>query len=49
VPLVTRSWVNLVSARLGNFQVSPEWGLLIDQMWVHEPKRQQTTLAKEHS
>jgi ABC-type oligopeptide transport system substrate-binding subunit len=34
VPLVSRSWVNLVSKRLGNFQVNPEWGPLIDQMWV---------------
>ena len=35
VPLVNRSWVNFVSERLGNFQVSPQWGPLIDQMWVH--------------
>jgi YVTN family beta-propeller protein len=34
VPLVTRSWVNLVSERAGNFQVHPVWGPLIDQMWV---------------
>jgi YVTN family beta-propeller protein len=34
VPLVNRSWVNLVSERLGNFEISPEWGPLIDQMWV---------------
>jgi peptide/nickel transport system substrate-binding protein len=35
VPLVNRSWVNLVSERLGNFQVNPQWGTIIDQMWVH--------------
>ncbi len=34
VPLVNRSWVNLVSEPLGNFQINPEWGPLIDQMWV---------------
>jgi peptide/nickel transport system substrate-binding protein len=34
VPLVNQSWVNLVSDRLGNFQVSPLWGPLVDQMWV---------------
>jgi hypothetical protein len=34
VPLVDRSWVNLVSRRLGDFQVNPQWGPLIDQMWV---------------
>ena len=34
VPLVNRSWVNLVSERLGDFQVNPQWGPLIDQMWV---------------
>jgi len=35
VPLVNRSWVNLVSERSGNFQIHPQWGPLIDQMWVH--------------
>jgi peptide/nickel transport system substrate-binding protein len=34
VPLGTRDWVNLVSERLGNYQSSPSWGPLIDQMWV---------------
>ncbi|MEA2461914.1 MAG: peptide/nickel transport system substrate-binding protein, partial [Actinomycetota bacterium] len=33
VPLVARYWVNLVSRRLGNFQVNT-LGLLVDQMWV---------------
>ena len=34
VPLVSRSWTNTVSRRLGNFQVSAQYGPLIDQMWV---------------
>jgi peptide/nickel transport system substrate-binding protein len=34
VPLVNRSFANLVSQRLGNFLVSPQWGPLVDQMWV---------------
>lgn len=34
VPLANRHWVNLVSERLGNFQVHPQWGPLVDQMWV---------------
>jgi peptide/nickel transport system substrate-binding protein len=34
VPLGTRYWVNLVSRRLGNYQANPQWGPLVDQMWV---------------
>jgi peptide/nickel transport system substrate-binding protein len=34
VPLVNRSWVNLVSRRLGNFQLNPTMGPLLEQMWV---------------
>jgi len=34
VPLVSRSWTNVISQRLGNFQVSVQYGPLIDQMWV---------------
>ena len=34
VPLVNTSWANLVSPRVGDYQVSPQWGPLIDQMWV---------------
>jgi hypothetical protein len=30
-----RSWVNLVSERSGNFQIHPQWGPLVDQIWVH--------------
>jgi peptide/nickel transport system substrate-binding protein len=34
VPLVDRNWANLTSPKLGNFQVSPQYGPLVDQMWV---------------
>ena len=34
VPLVDRIWANLTSKRSGNFQVSPQYGPLADQMWV---------------
>ena len=34
VPLVDRLWVVFVSERLGNYQFNPQWGPLIDQMWV---------------
>jgi YVTN family beta-propeller protein len=34
VPLVDRNWANLTSQGLGNFQVSPQYGPLVDQMWV---------------
>jgi ABC-type oligopeptide transport system substrate-binding subunit len=34
VPLVSRLWVNLASERAGDFQVHPQLGPLIGQMWV---------------
>jgi peptide/nickel transport system substrate-binding protein len=34
VPLVSRSWAAFASERLGNYQFNPQWGPLIDQMWV---------------
>jgi peptide/nickel transport system substrate-binding protein len=34
VPLINARWACLVSQRLGNYQVNPAWGPLIDQMWV---------------
>ena len=34
VALVSRLWVNLVSERVGDFQVHPQVGPLVDQMWV---------------
>ena len=33
-PAGDRYWVNLVSRRLGNYQSNPQWGPLVDQMWV---------------
>ena len=34
VPLFTPSHATLVSKRVGNYQYNPEWGLLLDQLWV---------------
>ena len=34
VPLVNRLYAVFVSERLGNYQFNPQWGPLIDQMWV---------------
>jgi hypothetical protein len=27
--------VDLVSRRVGNYEFSPQWGTLVDQLWVH--------------
>jgi YVTN family beta-propeller protein len=34
VPLVTLKEVDIVSRRVGNYQYNPQWGVLIDQLWV---------------
>ncbi|HTQ88275.1 MAG TPA: BTAD domain-containing putative transcriptional regulator [Streptosporangiaceae bacterium] len=34
VPVYNRSFAGFVSSRLGNYQTSPVYGLLVDQMWV---------------
>ncbi len=34
VPLFTPSGATVVSKRVGNYQNNPEWGLLLDQLWV---------------
>ncbi len=34
VPTVTPLSVSFVSERVGNYQFHPQWGLLIDQLWV---------------
>jgi YVTN family beta-propeller protein len=34
VPVSNRSFAGFVSSRLGNYQESPVYGLLVDQMWV---------------
>jgi peptide/nickel transport system substrate-binding protein len=34
VPLVTLKQVDIVSRRVGNYQYNPQWGVLLDQLWV---------------
>jgi ABC-type transport system substrate-binding protein len=34
VPVDNKSLAGFVSSRLGNYQESPVYGLLVDQMWV---------------
>jgi YVTN family beta-propeller protein len=34
VPLYTPAQPDFLSKRTGNYQVSPQWGVLIDQLWV---------------
>ena len=34
VSLVTPSTIDFVSHRVGNYEYNPEWGALLDQMWV---------------
>jgi YVTN family beta-propeller protein len=34
VPLYTPAQPNFLSKRVGNYQVSPQWGVLLDQLWV---------------
>jgi YVTN family beta-propeller protein len=34
VPTYNRRNVDFVSERVGNYQYNPEWGLLLDQVWV---------------
>jgi peptide/nickel transport system substrate-binding protein len=34
VPLVNRLTFGLVSSNVGNFQYHPQWGVLLDQLWV---------------
>ena len=34
VPLYTLEQVDIVSSRVGNYQYQPQWGALLDQMWV---------------
>jgi hypothetical protein len=34
VPLMVTKDVNFLSKRAGNYQYSPENGMLIDQLWV---------------
>jgi peptide/nickel transport system substrate-binding protein len=32
--LINRIGLDFVSARVGNYQYSPQWGILLDQLWV---------------
>ena len=34
VPAYNRSNVDFVSKRVGNYEYNPQWGPLIDQIWV---------------
>jgi peptide/nickel transport system substrate-binding protein len=34
VPLVNPKVVDVLSKRVGNYQYGPQWGMLIDQLWV---------------
>jgi peptide/nickel transport system substrate-binding protein len=34
LPLVTPKWIDFLSKRVGNYQYNPEWGMLLDQLWV---------------
>jgi hypothetical protein len=33
-PLFTLQEVDIVSSRVGNYQYQPQWGALLDQLWV---------------
>src|SRR6266536_6133600 len=34
VPLITLKQVDIVSRRVGNYQYTPQWGVLLGQLWV---------------
>jgi peptide/nickel transport system substrate-binding protein len=34
LPTVNLNTVDFVSARVGNYQFHPQWGMLLDQLWV---------------
>nr|MBA3736932.1 ABC transporter substrate-binding protein [Actinomycetota bacterium] len=34
VPLVNPKQVDFLSRRVGNYQYNPQWGVLLDQLWV---------------
>jgi peptide/nickel transport system substrate-binding protein len=33
-PMYVQRYVDLVSRRVGNYEFSPQWGVLVDQLWV---------------
>ena len=34
VPFVSLRWADFASARVGDYQYNPIWGILLDQLWV---------------
>jgi peptide/nickel transport system substrate-binding protein len=34
VPLLSPKQVDFLSSRVGNYQYNPQWGVLLDQLWV---------------
>jgi peptide/nickel transport system substrate-binding protein len=34
IPLVNPKRVDFLSRRVGNYQYNPQWGILLDQLWV---------------
>ena len=34
VPMINPKLIDYVSRRVGDYQYNPEWGMLIDQLWV---------------
>ena len=34
LPLANPKQVDVVSRRVGNYQYNPQWGVLLDQLWV---------------
>jgi len=34
VPLFNPKLTDVVSQRVGNYQHNPQWGVLLDQLWV---------------
>jgi peptide/nickel transport system substrate-binding protein len=34
VPLIDERGIDFVSARVGNYQVHPYWGIIADQLWL---------------
>ena len=35
VPLYNPGYVDIVSSRVGDYEYNPQWGVLLDQLWVH--------------
>ena len=35
VPTFNRENIDFITKRVGNYQYNPQWGPLVDEMWVH--------------